>query len=164
MSGFPTRLLRSFLGPKLEDIKPVDNPKTQIGASTWEAVFRQVCGMNLGAPRAVLVANWTGSDFQITHQSEAWSPENDQPHPALARASAGVYSYTFAQTYKDGNGHDVSVSLPAARATPLNPVNSASDTISAAAFIDPQHPLVVEIRLFDASGDPADAPFWLEVL
>lgn len=163
MSGFPSRLLRSMLGPRLRDRRPVENPETEIPASAFEALFRQVCGLNLGAARVQLIAHYTGGVFQIRHQSEAWAPDNDQAHPVLERGSAGMYTYTFASQYKDGEGRDVITELFAARATWLGVAETVGARGSAHAWVHPNDPLVIHIRTFDDAGDPSDEPFWLEV-
>lgn len=164
MTGFPSRILRSSLGPKLRDTRPVENPETDIPADSFEALFRQVCGMNLGVGRVHLVVSWTGSSLQVVHQSEAWSPDNDQAHPVLTRVSAGIYTYEFASSYKDGAGRDVPTFLGPPRVSTHNAITSTADIVRGFAWVDPGAPLVVQVRLLDANDDPVDAPFWLEVL
>lgn len=163
MSGFPTRFLRSILGPKFVNQTPVESPESDIGDAQFNAAFHQLAGMNLVVPRAVVIATY-GSGFQIAHQAEAWNPENAQLHPTLARAGSGIYSYTFASTYKDEDGVDVSTVLFGARVSCHRDLSGGFATrISAHAWIDAGNPLVVQVRLWDTGGGGGDHPFWLEV-
>jgi hypothetical protein len=164
MSSFPRRFLRSLLGPKFVDTVPVENPEADIGARQFNAAFHAVAGMNLVVPRAVVIASYTGSAFQIDHQAEAWNPEGSQGRPLLERASAGAYTYTFAATYKDQDGVNIATSLTAARVTSHRElVSGYSQRVFAYAYRDGANPLEIKIRLWDAVGTGIDAPFWLEV-
>jgi hypothetical protein len=121
--------------------------------------------MGLIAPRAVLVGSYSGSTLTTKHQAEAWNPNNDQAHPTPARSGTGVYSYTFASTYKDEDGNDVTTVLLGARVLPQGEVTSYANRIVFHAWIDPAAPLVARWRFWETSaGDPVDVPFWLEVL
>ncbi len=164
MSGFPTRFLRSILGPKFVNQSPVENPEGDIGDRQFNAAFHQLAGMNLVVPRAVLIASHNGTAFQVAHQAEAWNPENAQLHPTPARAAAGSYSYTFAATYKDQEGVDVSTVLLAARVSCHRDLTAGfANRIEARSWIDAGNPLRVQVRLWDAGGAGVDHPFWLEV-
>jgi hypothetical protein len=162
--GFPTRFIRSFLGPLLRDINPPDTPETDIGARTFNTLFWQTAGMNLVVPRASLVANWNVSAFLISHQHEAWNAENAQPHPGLTRQSTGRYRYTFASSYLDEDGTAIATALGPPRISPHSTVAAWSNQIYPYAWIDPGSPLVVEISIWNFAGAATDAPFWLEVL
>lgn len=162
--GFPTRFLRSLLGPTIENAYPVENPKIHIGEQTWNPLFWQVAGMNLIAPRSSLVASWNGSAFTISHQHEAWNAENEQAHPQLTRQSTGRYRYTFAASYLDEKGNAVTTVLGPPRITPHSAVAAWSSQLYPYAWIDPGSPLVVEISVWNFAGAATDAPFWLEVL
>jgi hypothetical protein len=165
MSGFPSRLLRSIFGPKvLVNTNPVENPNSDLGAEAFMPLFHQVAGMNLLAPRAVLLGFYTGAVLTIQHQAEAWSPDNDQVHPTPARSAAGVYTYTFASTYKDENGADIATVLLAARVSCHRDLSGGfANRISAHAWKDATNPLQINVRLWDTAGTGVDHPFWLEV-
>lgn len=164
MSGFPARILRSILGPKFVNTNPVEQPENDIGDRQFNAAFHQLSGMNLIVARAALIATYSGGSFQIAHRAEAWNPENEQTHPAPARAAAGSYTYTFASTYKDQEGTDVSTVLLAARASCHRDLTGGfANRINAHAWVDAGNPLVVQVRLWDAGGTGVDHPFWLEV-
>jgi hypothetical protein len=163
MSSFPTRFLRSLLGPKFVDTIPVENPETDIGARQFNAAFHAIAGMNLVVPRAVVIATYTGGAFSIAHQAEAWNPEGSQARPTLARGAAGEYTYTFAASYADQEGASVATALTAARVTCHRDLSSYSQRIVGHAWRDAVNPLVVNVRIWDAAGAGADHPFWLEV-
>lgn len=164
MSGFPTRILRAVLGPAFRDTRPVENPETDIGAKQFNAAFHQVAGMNLIVPRVAFIAVYSGGSFQVTHQAEAWNPNNVQAHPAAARAAAGSYTYTFASTYKDEEGVDVPTVLGPPRVTCHRDLSGGfANRIAAHAWIDGSDPLKIQIRLWDTGGTGVDHPFWLEV-
>lgn len=163
MAGFPLRFIRSFLGPKFRNTRPVKDPNTQMGAEKFNPLFWQLSGLNLVVSRVYLEAAWTGAAFQMAHQREAWNAENDQSHPTLARASAGVYSYTFAATYLDEDGTAVQTVLGAPHAWSPQVLAAYADRVDAYAWVDPGNALVVHVRLFDAAGAGIDAPFALSV-
>lgn len=163
MSGFPTRFLRSVLGPKFVNTNPVENPEGDIGDAQFNAAFHQVAGMNLVVPRVALIAFYTGAVQTIVHQAEAWNPENAQAHPALARTGAGAYTYTFAATYKDENGSDVATVVMAPRVSCHRDLSGGfANRITAHAWKDAGNPLMIQIRLWDTGGTGVDHPFWLE--
>lgn len=163
MSGFPRRFVRSVLGPKFVNTAPVENPESDIGDAQFNAAFHQLAGMNLTVPRVSLIAFYTGSQFVVSHQAEAWNPESAQTRPALARAAAGSYIYTFAPTYKDEDGVDIATSIFAPRVSSHRDLSGGfANRIEARAWMDAANPLQIQIRLWDAGGTGVDQPFWLE--
>lgn len=165
MSGFPTRLTRQILGPTLRDTYPVENPEIGIPASAFNTLFHQVAGLNLVSfARAIVVAEWNGSDFDIPYQEEAWNTRGLQSRPTLARTGTGNYTYTFASTYKNELDVDVTTALVASRASLRTQVTAYANRREIFTWIDPAAPLVVEVRIFDSSGTAQDEPFILEVM
>lgn len=163
--GFPRRFTRDQLGPTLRNNYPIENPESDVGAETLNPLFHQVSGMNLVVPRAVVVAEWNGSSFDLLHQAEAWNPDGDQVHPVLARASGGAYTYTFAPEYEDEEGVAQATVLLAARGDALAEQATFADRLEVKAWIDTSNPLVVQVRLWiPNTGSAADFRFWLEVL
>ena len=163
MSGFPSRFLRSLLGPKFVNTNPAENPETDVGAQQFNAAFHQVAGMNLVVPRVALIASYSGGGFVYSHQAEAWNPENAQAHPVLARSAAGVYTYTFASTYKDEDGTDVATVILAPRVSCHRDLSGGfANRIEARSWKDGSNPLIIQIRLWDTGGTGVDHPFWLE--
>jgi len=164
MGGFPTRITRTAIGPDLEDRYPVTDPNKEIGAKDFNLVFWQLCGLNLTSwQRAVVAASWNGSAFDYLYQEEAWNSKRTQSHPSLARSAAGVYTYTFASTYKDEEGADISTGLRIPRASLMAEVTAYANRREIFAWIPAGTPLVVQIRIFDSSGTGQDEPFVLEV-
>lgn len=162
--GYPSRLSRSALGPRLRNAWPVENPEIDTDAAAWNTLCDQAAGLNKAVIwRAAIAAAWNGTDFDVDYQEEAWNADGDQAHPALERTSTGVYTYTFAAAYDDAEGTSVSTELVAPRATSRNPVTTYASRVDGYAWVDPANPLVVQVRLFDGSGNPADVPFMLEV-
>ncbi len=164
MSGFPSRLFRSFFGPRFRDARPVENPETEVSADALNPLLWQVAGLNQTASRAAIIASWDGATFDVSFQGEAWNANGSQDHPELARASAGVYTYTFAATYLDEAEEEVAINLLAARIHCLKPLTVFADRVSAHAWRDPDSATVIHVRLWDeATGTAVDQPFWLEV-
>jgi hypothetical protein len=161
--GFPTRVTRDALGPKLEDAYPVEHPTQEVGARTFNADFWQVAGMNLIVPRAVLIASWNGSAFDLHHQAEAWNPNGQQGRPTLARVGAGDYTYEFASTYADEDGTQQTLTLVAARVNDCKVLANFAARLESRAWLDGSNPLLVHVKLWDTGGSGADARFWLEV-
>lgn len=164
MSGFPARVLRSFFGPKFFNDRPVERPDHEFGAEKMEILCWQVAGMNLCADRVCLEASWDGSNFQISHQTEAWNAKNEQSHPTLARSEAGKYTYTFADTYLDGEGNDVAINLGPPSVSCHAEQDTFADRIEARAWMDANNPSIIHIRIWDATGTLVDKPFLLKVL
>jgi hypothetical protein len=162
--SFPRRFTRSMLGEKLEDAHPVENPKQEIGAGTYNPAFWGLAGLNQVAPRWAWAALYTGGAFVHTFQGEAWNPDNAVAHPTPARAGAGSYSYTFASSYVDEEGTVHNTALGPVRCSSHRVLTAYADRIQAFSFIDPAFPLVVQVRLYDANGNGADHPFWVEGL
>lgn len=167
MIGYPRRITRDQLGPSLRNTHPVDNPETDVGAETLNALFHQASGLNLAvATRASVIATWDalGLDFDIEHQEEAWNPRRTQLHPVLSRQGVGEYSYAFAASYLDETDVAHPTALISVRASAMVEISTAADIVRCIAWIDPANPTVVRIRLFDASGIATDAAqFWIEV-
>lgn len=165
MSGYPTRIVRSSLGPTLEDEYPVQNPRTQIPAAAFNAAFHALAGLNLSCiARAVVVASYVAPTLTTLYQAEAWNPEGGQAHPVLARAGVGDYTLTFAASYLDEEGVAVPTALMAPKASAHPVIAAWGDVAIAAAYIDASNPLIVHVKIFDAAtGNPLDAPFALEV-
>jgi hypothetical protein len=168
MSGFPLRVTRSQLGPRMRNTRPVDNPETDVGEQLLNTLMDQVAGSNVITPRASLIARWNGSAFDVAHQAESWNTDGSQAHPQLARSAIGRYTYLFAPSYLDGEGNQIATALPAPRVTVHEvPVSEAALYLNisyAMSWIDPTNPLRVKIALNDATGNTGvDWAFWLEV-
>lgn len=114
MSGFPTRIARSSLGPTLENKWPVVNPKQDIGAETFNLAFHQIAGMNAVSARGLLFVDYDSGTGSITtvYQGFAWDPDGTLPKLVWTRNAAGIYSFALPQaSYPDEAGNDVTVEL-----------------------------------------------------
>lgn len=158
MSGFPSRIQRSDLGPAFVDAYPVENPETDIGARAFNAAFHQVAGMNLVSPRAIVVAEYSGGALSVQYQAEAWNPNSDQAHPVLSRTGTGAYSLTFAASYADESGVQIPTTLYFAKASAMS-----QSLVFALARINPANSLQVILETQLADTTPVDVPFVLEV-
>lgn len=164
MSGYPQRLVRDQLGPSMDETVPVTNPEQQVGGRQFNLEWQQLAGLNLAMiTRAVIVADWNGSDFDVSYQEEAWNAKHAQSHPVLARAGTGDYTYTFAATYDDQDGNAISTVLLAPRASAQKVITTFASRVDAYAYLDAADPLIVHVKLFDGSGTAVDEPFILEV-
>lgn len=148
MSGYPTLITRAALGPTYKDERPVENPETDLGARALNLAFWQLSGVQMAAPRALLIAEWntTSSAFDLSRQGEAWSPQSTSA-PTLARSAAGKYSYTFAASYPDVDGTEVSTVLHGAQVSVLDVTDAeieGDETIVGYARVDG---LAVHVRL-----------------
>lgn len=165
MSGFPRRVSRDTFGPELANIYPVENPESDIPASSFNAAFHQLAGLNAAhASRAIVVAEWSGSAMSVSYQAEAWNSNGDQAHPVVARTGIGVYTVTFASSYLDEEGTSISTQLLYAEAIAIGAVTAWANRKRAFAWVDTGSPLVVNVTTWDeASGVAADVKFKLEV-
>jgi hypothetical protein len=159
--GFPRRLIRSHLGPKLRNNYPVENPASDVGDATLNGLFWNTAGLGLVGARWVVIAAWNGSQLVIQHQAEAWNPENDQAHPVLARTGTGTYTYTFASTYLDEDGVAVPTVIYAPNGCVNRTLSAASERTDLYAWIPVGTPLVVQARQWDDGGTARDEPFAL---
>jgi len=112
--SYPNRITRVQLGPELEDVKPVVDPKKFIGAATWNLLFWQVAGTNLVVPRGVIVAEIDVSNTTATtvYQALAWDPDGTVPTLSWTYVSDQEWTLTFSETkYPDHSGQDVTLVL-----------------------------------------------------
>jgi hypothetical protein len=160
MSGFPTRFLRSALGPIFRDVRPVENPERELSADAGNLIANVATAANLLLPRAVLIGDTTTTALVILQQEEAWNVDRAQAQPTAARSSAGVITYTFASQYLDKDGTLTALTINGARATAITLAGSTAIE----ATVDLTSAYVVTVRLNAISGGAAtDGRFWLEV-
>jgi hypothetical protein len=168
MSGFPSRVIKSQLGSTLRDPRTVEHPEYEWGADYIELLKWQAIGSALCSPRAVVCAAWnTGTEeFDIFTQDEAWNPSRAQAHPALARTSAGIYTYTFAQLYDDQGGNHIALDVRGFRAVacPVLPTDADGPYAVTVTRDSTAGVPTLTVTITDSATDPADVPFWLEVL
>lgn len=105
MAGFPNRIARSSLGPKLRDKWPVVDPETDIGEATLNLLFFQTSGMNTVSPRILLSVEADAGGAETVYQGIAWDPDNALPKITWTRVGTGVFSMSLPQAqYPDANG------------------------------------------------------------
>jgi len=167
MAGFPIRHLLQSFGSKLRDARPVENPEIQVSAGRLNLSESIAAASSLLLPRVGLIAQWntTTSLFEVYHQEEAWNARHEQARPTLARASAGSYTYTFAESYLDADGVAIPSNIVAARVfvmdTNPDPLSVSNPLASVRVDNSTVHPIIY-ISITDG-GYVADARFWLEV-
>jgi len=153
MPGFPTRTTRAAFGPtKINATTGLVDPSRYQGANEVNLDYWQTAGMSLAVCRAWALVTWDGATaVSLTASGEAWDPKA-QYVPTVARASAGVYTVTYAATYLDETDAAVSTAILAASATPQSSsARHATCTISSSR--------IVNVFVFDAAGSAADASF-----
>lgn len=112
MSGFPTRVSRSSFGPTLEDKWPVVNPKTDIGADSFNLLFHQTAGMNAVTSRGLLYVSVEGTTVTTVFQGVAWDPNSEMAKITWTRSEAGIYTWSLPQaSYEDEEGNAITVSI-----------------------------------------------------
>lgn len=158
--GFPNRPLRTAFGDKLEDSRPVENPKQEVGKAAFNAAFWNTAGLGLVLPRWVVIASWNGSQLVVQHQAEAWNPNNDQAHPVLARSATGKYSYTFASSYLDEDGVAVPTTIFRPGGHVERVIAAATDRTDLYAWVTGSPP-VANFWIYDDAGTLRDDPFAL---
>lgn len=110
--GFPSRIIRTTLGPELRDVYPVTNPETDIGAGTFNAAFHQLVGCNLTVPLIHLYADIDDGVITTIRQALAWDTKGVIGALTWVRNGPGDYTLTLPQaTYEDENGNPVEVTL-----------------------------------------------------
>lgn len=155
--GFPTRPTRNAFGPeRVNDGVPPDADK-YVDAETFNLEHWQTAGLGVVASRAWAVLNWTGSVLELVAAGEAWDPNGTQANPTPARASAGVYTLTYAATYANRLGAAVAPALIAGKAS----VQALGGDWAAVAVprVDGR---TVDVELVNA-GTPGDAKVLVEL-
>lgn len=163
MSGFPARITLADLGPQLQDIRSVVDPRYELGARRVNTAEHTAVGCGLVVHRAVLIARYT-TGWWVYFRAESWNTDGSQSHPTLTRTSPGVYGYSFEATYNDAQGSPVPLLLSGANVVDLSVCENFADRIIHKCWIDTTNVRYVQIRFWDASGTPVDPErFLLEV-
>jgi hypothetical protein len=101
MSGFPTRTNRSALGPALENMREVTDPRREIGADTFELAWWNLMGLTRTGPLSMHRCTVSGGVVTVASQSLAWDPAGALSNITFTYEAAGRYSFAFASTYPD---------------------------------------------------------------
>lgn len=110
MSGFPTRPSRATFGPRLENRRPVRDPRREFDASFANLALWQVAGLGTAGPIAwVLCA--VADDVSVVAHAEAWNPDGALAGPEVTRTAGGIYLVEYAANYPDDDGVDTPLAL-----------------------------------------------------
>ena len=135
-------------------MRPVTNPQKELDADQMNLTFWQVAGAGRVLPQATIV--YVGATPLLTYQALAFDPRELLGNIANAKTGVGVYTFTFASTYKDEAGNDVAFTPRAAQAM----VQGAAAQVQAVPNLNGQ---VVQVIVMDGAGAPADATILLMV-
>lgn len=152
---FPIRILRSSLGPALQNLRPIRSPKYELGAERINDLEHTAIGCGLVVCRAYAIARYTGT-WGIYDRAEAWNTDGSQTRPSLAQVGVGNYTWTFAESYLDGSGVAQTLLLIGARATAEHETTVYANRIESRAWVDRSNPRLVQMRFWDASGTLTD--------
>lgn len=123
MAGFPTRLVRSDLGPEYQNTMPVRDPSRQIGATITNLSFRQLTGVNMTADLAWLIIDIDA--LNVTSHAECWNIEGatsgEYAPPVISDEGGGVYHITYNPEYQDETGEYIPVNFRGALAQVQEP-------------------------------------------
>jgi hypothetical protein len=158
MAGFPIRPERDGFGPPLEDERPVENPRKEIGAGAFNLAWWQLAGIGRTVERVTLLGRWDGALMQNDYQAFAWDPEGLLPPIIPTRSGVGVYKVTFAANYPDETGTNRSIAIVAHGAHPQPAAGAGPFTAHTLKLSATE----IEIRTF-SGGVAADVPFLLLV-
>ena len=106
MSGYPNRPPRIAFGPQMLNKRDPTNAETDLNADQMNLSFWQMAGAGRVLPMAMLLFN--GTVPEIIFQSLAFDPKQELGALAFVKDATGDYTFTFATTYKDESGADVS--------------------------------------------------------
>lgn len=156
MSGFPTRPSRAAFGPKPQNRGGIRNPAEQLDADTADLAFWQIAGCSGVADGAWALLTWNGVSMPAAPAAsfEAWDP-NGEGTPTVGRTGTGVYTVTYAASYPDKDGIEVTTNIIAAKAFP----QTASD-VRATVLVTSGR--IVTVYLRNAAGAAVDASVLVE--
>ena len=105
-NGFPNRPARIDFGPEMQNKRAPTNSETDLNADQMNLTFWQTAGAGRVLPMAVIL--FDGVAPAITFQALAFDPRGELSLLAFVKDATGDYTFTFATTYKDESGKDVS--------------------------------------------------------
>lgn len=114
MSGFPNKPTREQFGPNMENARPPVIPEKDLSAAQVNLAFWQAAGSGRTCAAALVLID--GATPDILLQNMTFDPNQTLPDLALVKNGTGDYTITFAATYQDQNGQDVSFVPKAAMA------------------------------------------------
>lgn len=154
MSGFPSRPTRTTFGPPLVNVRPVSQPDKELDAGIVDLAWWQMAGASRTTALAVVIYN--GTTQARVFQGLAWDASNKQaPIPAV-KVGTGQYTFTFASSYPDEKGQQISFTPRAAIAF----VQGAAAQIQAVCTINGQ---AVSVEVANQANTHVDATFMMMV-
>lgn len=153
MAGFPTRSSRTAFGPKRANRRPVVNPLHEIGQEHYNLAFAQIAGMNMVTPIAWALMAANGA---ILAHAEAWDPDRKTAGPTSTRTGAGTYKLTYATSYPDQDGQDVTIGFYGAN---VSPQTSGSPSLIGNGAANPASPNEVLVRIATHADVATDYSF-----
>ncbi len=106
MSGYPARPARSKFGPIMQNGRAPKIPETDLSANQMNLTFWQASGAGRTVPMATIL--YDGATPVIVVQALAFDPKQELSNIVVVKNGTGDYTFTFASTYKDESGVDVS--------------------------------------------------------
>jgi len=147
MPGFPRIPSRSAFGPTFQNVRPVKDPARELDAATMNLLAWQVAGAGRTVPQAWLT--YDGSIPSMVDYREAFSPRVDVGIPGNVKNGTGDYTFTYAATYEDENGAEVSFAPSMAIAA----VQNGAAGVEATAAVSGQ---TIRVRVRNAAGTFVD--------
>jgi hypothetical protein len=145
--GFPSRISRSALGPKLRNRHKVRDESYEIASPRFELAWWQTAGLSNVCDLA-----WAHvlSNATLAASGEAWDSESLYV-PSIGHPSTGTYTLTYAATYPD---ETETLIVPDFRAAFVTPQGSTDRHAHAAVA-----GLVVTVYMRSAAGALVDGDF-----
>jgi hypothetical protein len=119
--GFPTRISRNSLGPKLVDATGPTNSEKKLDAARINLLMWQAVGAQMVVPRLVIHADVVGTVVTTAQQLCAWDVNGEMPTIEWTRTGTGVYTAALDEiSYPDDHENDVAIILRAGQAWTLD--------------------------------------------
>lgn len=153
MAGFPSRISRSAISPKLVNRRPVVNPTKEVGQDSYNLAFWQIAGMNGVTPIAFALI---GSGGTVVAHAEAWDPDRTTAGPVCTKTATGRYTLAYASAYPDQDGLDVTLGFFGAN---VSPQSNASPAMIGNGIVNPAAPNEVLVRIATHADTAMDYGF-----
>lgn len=107
MPGYPNKITRAALGPTYVNSTKIGNPAEEIDAAVFNLMAWQMAGLNLVAPRAVIIGQAENGQPILYKQWLSWDPNGALANTQFTRTGTGVYTWALpgSGTYADMNGN-----------------------------------------------------------
>lgn len=153
MAGFPSRISRSAISPKLVNRRPIVNPTKEVGQDSYNLAFWQIAGMNGVSPIAVAIIGSTGT---VLAHAEAWDPDRLTAGPVCTKGATGLYTIAYDTAYPDQDGNDVTLGFFGAD---VSPQTNSSPAMIGNGIVNPAAPNEVLARIATHADVATDCGF-----